>query len=289
MPGVVADRRWLHQHPELGYQEFQTATFIEERLRAMGVEDIRTGLGGTGVTGVIRGRLGEGKVVGLRADMDALPILEENEVDYVSLTPGTMHACGHDGHVSMLLGTASLLNERKDVFAGSVKLFFQPAEEGGNGASAMIEAGALDECRPDAMFGIHLWNTIPVGTVAARVGPMMVGADGFTILIRGSGGHGALPNLTVDPITVAAAVINALQSVVSRNNNPILPAVVTIGSIRGGEANNVIPDTVSMSGTIRFYNDEQRGLLRRRLTDVVEGTAQAFGATAEVTINWGVG
>jgi amidohydrolase len=286
---VIADRRWLHQHPELGYQEFLTAKFVEERLRALGIEDIRNGVGGTGVTGVIRGRLGEGKVVGLRADMDALPILEENEVEYVSLAPGTMHACGHDGHVSMLLGTASLLTERKDVFAGSVKLFFQPAEEGGNGAGAMIEAGALDECRPDAMFGIHLWNTIPVGTVAARVGPMMVGADGFTIVIRGSGGHGALPNLTIDPITTAGAVINALQSVVSRNNNPIVPAVVTIGSIKGGEANNVIPETVSMGGTIRFYDDGQRELLQRRVIEVVEGTARAFGATADVTITWGVG
>ena len=185
MPGVVADRRWLHQHPELGYQEFETAKFVAERLRAMGIEDIRTGVGGTGVTGVIRGGLGEGKVVGLRADMDALPILEENEVDYVSLNPGTMHACGHDGHVSMLLGTARMLNERKDQFAGSVKLFFQPAEEGGNGAGAMIRDGALDDLKPDAMFGIHLWNTYPVGTVKARVGPMMVGADGFTITIHG--------------------------------------------------------------------------------------------------------
>ena len=289
MPGVVADRRWLHQHPELGYHEFETAKFVGERLRAMGIEDIRTGVGGTGVTGVIRGGLGEGKVVGLRADMDALPILEENECDYVSLNPGTMHACGHDGHVSMLLGTARMLNERKDQFAGSVKLFFQPAEEGGNGAGAMIRDGALDDLKPDAMFGIHLWNTYPVGTVKARVGPMMVGADGFTITIHGSGGHGALPNICIDPIATAAHVITALQTVVSRINNPILPAVLTIGAIHGGHASNVIPDSVKMGGTIRFYNQEQRLLMRKRLTEIAETTAAAHGARAEVELEWGVG
>jgi amidohydrolase len=288
MPGVVADRRWLHQHPELGYQEFQTATFIEDRLRSLGVEDIRTGVGGTGITGIIRGGLGQGRVVGLRADMDALPILEENEVEYVSLRPGTMHACGHDGHVSMLLGTARMLIERRDQFAGSVKLFFQPAEEGGGGALTMIQDGALDDLMPDAMFGIHLWNTVPVGTIHARVGPMMVGGDGFTITIHGKGGHGAMPNLCVDPIVTAAAVINALQTVVSRTNNPLLPAVCTIGTIHAGEASNVIPDTVTMGGTIRFYDQAQRMTMRKRLTEIVETTAAAYGARAEVDLEWGV-
>ncbi len=289
MPGVVADRRWLHQHPELGYQEFETAAFVAERLAAMGIEDIRTGVGGTGVTGVIRGGLGEGKVVGLRADMDALPIDEENTTDYISLTPGKMHACGHDGHVSMLLGTARILNERKAEFAGSVKLFFQPAEEGGNGALAMIKDGALDDLKPDAMFGIHLWNTKPVGTINARVGPMMVGADGFTIVIHGSGGHGALPNICIDPIVAAAAVITALQTVVSRTNNPIQPAVLTVGTIHAGKASNVIPDFVTMGGTIRFYDQDQRMVMRKRLTELAEATAAAYGARAEVELEWGVG
>lgn len=289
MPGIVADRRWLHQHPELGYQEVQTSAFIAERLTAMGVEDIRTGIGGTGVTGLIHGGLGAGKVVGLRADMDALPILEENTTDYVSLTPGTMHACGHDGHVAMLLATARILNERKAEFAGTVKLFFQPAEEGGNGAGAMIEAGALEDPKPDAMFGIHLWNTKEVGTINARVGPMMVGADGFTINVIGSGGHGALPNICIDPIVAAAAIIMNLQTVVARNNNPIQPAVVTVGTIHAGKASNVIPDVVTMGGTIRFYDQDQRMMMRQRLTEIAESTAATFGARAEVELEWGVG
>jgi amidohydrolase len=288
MPGVVADRRWLHQHPELGHHEFETATFVEERLRSMGVEDIRTGIGSTGITGVIRGGLGEGKVVGVRADMDALPILEENECDYVSLTPGTMHACGHDGHVAMLLGTARMLIDRKDQFAGSVKLFFQPAEEGGGGALRMINDGALDDLKPDAMFGIHLWNTRPVGTVNARVGAQLVGGDGFTITIHGKGGHGALPNICIDPVVAAAGVITALQTVISRTNDPLNPGVLTVGTIHGGEASNVIPDTVTMGGTIRFVGQEQRMLMRKRLTEIAETTAAAYGARAEIDIEWGV-
>jgi amidohydrolase len=289
LPGVVADRRWLHQHPELGFQEVETSHFVAERLQSLGVDDIRAGVGKTGVTALIRGGRGAGKVVGLRADMDALPILEENDVDYASLSPGKMHACGHDGHTAMLLGTARLLQERRDQFAGTVKLLFQPAEEGGNGANAMIADGALEDPKPDAIFGIHLWNTYPVGTIKARVGPMMVGADGFTIQIHGKGGHGALPNLGIDPIVAAAAVINALQTVVSRSNNPIQPAVVTVGSIHGGEASNVIPDLVTLKGTIRFVDQDQRLLIRQRLTEIAETTAAAYGARAEVELEWGVG
>ncbi|HQY29682.1 MAG TPA: amidohydrolase [Thermomicrobiales bacterium] len=289
LPGVVADRRWLHQHPELGYQEHKTAAFIAERLTALGVEDIRTGVGGTGVIGLIHGGLGAGKVVGIRADMDALPILEENEVDYISTNPGTMHACGHDGHVAMLLGTARALIDLKATFAGTVKLFFQPAEEGGAGASAMIRDGALNDPRPDGMLGIHLWNTLPVGHVYARNGAMMVGGDGFTITIHGAGGHGALPNICIDPIVAGAALITALQTVVSRSNNPLNPGVVTVGTIHSGHASNVIPDTLTFGGTIRFVDEEQRLLMRKRLTEIAESTAAAFGARAEVDLEWGVG
>ena len=289
MPGVIADRRWLHQHPELGYQEHKTAAFIIDRLRAMGIEEIRTGIGGTGITGLIHGGKGTGKVVGLRADMDALPIEEENEVDYVSTHPGTMHACGHDGHVSMLLGTARALLDLQDQFAGTVKLVFQPAEEGGRGATAMIEDGALENPKPDAMFGIHLWNSIPVGQITIRNGSMMVGGDGFTITVIGAGGHGAVPNLCIDPITAAAAIVTNLQSIVARNNNPIEPAVVTVGSIHGGQASNVIPDTVTLGGTIRFTSQAQRLMMRKRLTEIAESTAAALGARVEVDIEWGVG
>src|SRR4051794_6612953 len=190
LPGVVADRRWLHQHPELGYEEHETAAFVTDRLTALGVEDIRTGVGGTGVTGLIHGGLGAGKVVALRADMDALPILEENEVDYASQSSGVMHACGHDGHTAMLLGTVRALTELRGSFAGTVKLLFQPAEEGGQGAKAMISAGALENPRPDAVFGIHLWNGIPVGEVWVRDGTMMVGVDAIEIKVVGAGGHG---------------------------------------------------------------------------------------------------
>jgi amidohydrolase len=288
-PGVVADRRWLHQNPELGYQEFKTAAFVAERLAALGVEDIRTGVGKTGVTGLIRGTLGEGKTVALRADMDALPILEENEVDYASDNPGVMHACGHDGHTAMLLGTARALTELRDTFAGTVKLLFQPAEEGGKGATAMIQDGALENPRPDAMFGIHLWNNIPVGEVWVRDGAMMVGVDAIEIRVTGAGGHGGIPNICVDPIVAAASIVLNVQTVVSRNNNPLEPAVYTIGSIHAGNAGNVIPDTVTMTGAIRHVNESQAQLMRRRITEIAESTAKALGATAEVIVGEGVG
>jgi len=288
-PGVVADRRWLHQNPELGNQEFKTAAFVAERLAALGVEDIRTGVGQTGVTGLIRGTRGEGKVVALRADMDALPILEENEIDYASDNPGVMHACGHDGHTAMLLGTARALTELRDSFAGTVKLIFQPAEEGGQGATAMFKEGALQDPRPDALFGIHLWNYIPVGEVWVRDGAMMVGVDAIDIRVTGAGGHGGIPNSCIDPIVAAASIVLNVQTVVSRNNNPLEPGVFTIGSIHAGNAGNVIPDVVTMTGTIRHVNESQAELMRRRIREIAESTANAFGATAEVTVGERVG
>lgn len=289
-PGVVADRRHLHQHPELGYQEFETAAYVVDRLTALGVEEIRTGIAKTGVTGLIRGTAagpGADKVVMLRADMDALPILEENDVEYRSKNDGVMHACGHDAHVSMLLGTARMLVDNRDRFAGTVKLLFQPAEEGGGGARAMIADGALSNPSVDATFGIHIWQGIDLGVVTAREGVSMVGADGFKIRISGKGGHGAAPNLCVDPIVVGSAIVSALQTMISREKDPTVPGVVTIGSFRAGEAFNVIPDTAELSGTVRTVSFAQRDAVKSRLEALATGIAAAMGARAEVAFSFG--
>ncbi|MCC6945657.1 MAG: amidohydrolase [Thermomicrobiales bacterium] len=290
LPGVIADRRHLHQHPELGFQEHKTAAFITERLTSLGVEDIRTGIAKTGVTGLIRGTgkgPGAGKVVMLRADMDALPILEDNDVEYRSQNDGVMHACGHDSHVSMLLGTTRMLVDNRDRFAGTVKVLFQPAEEGGGGARMMVAEGALQDPEVHATFGIHIWQGIDLGVVTAREGVSMVGADGFQIHINGRGGHGAAPNRCVDPIVVGSAIVNALQTVISREKDPTVPGVVTIGSFRSGEAFNVIPDTADLTGTIRTVSAEQGDAVKARLEALVTGVASAMGATAEVSFSFG--
>lgn len=292
LPGLVADRRFLHQHPELGFEETETARFIAERLASLGVGNIQTGVGGTGVTGEIHGTgIGArgGRLVALRADMDALPIAEENEVDYRSLNSGVMHACGHDAHVTMLLGTARMLSERRDEFAGTVKLLFQPAEEGLGGAHAMVEAGAFSDPVPDAVFGIHIWQGLDLGVVAAREGTAMVAADSFTVTITGVGGHGAQPNLCIDPIAVGAQIVTALQTIVSRENDPTSPAVITVGAFHAGKAGNVIPDAAILEGTIRSVNVAQRADLIARLTDIATGVAAAMRATATVSVFGGVG
>jgi amidohydrolase len=290
LPGVVADRRHLHQHPELGFQEVKTAAFVADRLRALGVEDIRTGIAKTGVTGLIKGTgtgPGEGKVVLVRADMDALPIEEENDVDYRSTVPGTMHACGHDAHTAMLLGTTRLLLDRRDRFAGTVKVLFQPAEEGGGGARVMIGEGVLDNPKVDAAFGIHVAQEEPVGTVSVRPGPMMAAADRFTILIKGRGGHGAQPHLCIDPVATGAQIVTALQTIVSREVDPTEPAVVTVGAFRAGEAANVIPDTAELRGTVRSFNPAVREQLATRIQELVRGIAAAMRAEVEIKYAYG--
>ena len=291
LPGVIADRRYLHQHPELGLQEHETARYVVERLQAIGAEQITPGVGGTGVTALIHGAgagTGAGTVVALRADMDALPIVEENDVEYRSLANGVMHACGHDAHVAMLLGTARMLQERRDRFAGTVKLIFQPGEEGHGGAMKMIDDGALENPKPDAIFGIHIWQGFDLGVVAAKPGTAMVAADGFTIRIRGLGGHGAQPNLCVDPIAAGAHIVVALQTIVSRELDPTLPGVVTVGAFHAGDASNVIPETAELRGTIRAVEQEQREAMARRIEEIAKGVGATLRAEVEVEIEFGV-
>ncbi|MGI8475811.1 MAG: M20 metallopeptidase family protein [Thermomicrobiales bacterium] len=288
LPSVIADRRHFHENPEMGFQEFQTAKIVAERLRSLGVEDVRTGIATTGVTGLIRGTAsgegaGAGKVVLVRADMDALPITEENDVDYRSRKPGLMHACGHDAHTAMLLGISRLLLDRRDQFAGTVKVLFQPAEEGGGGARVMIEQGVLDDPKVDAAFGMHIDQGAPVGVISLRPGPAMAAADRFSAVIKGKGGHGAHPHETIDPIAVGAQIVVALQTIVSREVDPTEPAVVTVGALIAGDASNVIPDTAELRGTLRSFNPEVRIHLAERVEAIVRGIAGAMRAEVEYT------
>jgi amidohydrolase len=281
MPGVIADRRHFHENPELGFQEFETARAVAERLRSMGVEDIRTGIAVTGITGLIHGGKGPGKVVLLRADMDALPIQEENDVPYRSQVNGKMHACGHDAHTAMLLGIARVLLDRKDEFAGTVKLLFQPAEEGGGGAKVMIDEGVLSNPNVDAVFGMHMDQGRPLGTIATRPGPALAAADRFYVTIKGKGGHGAHPDLTHDPIAIGAHIVTALQTIVAREIDPVQPAVCTVGALIAGEAANVIPDTAILRGTLRSFDPEVREHLAEAVERLVRGIATAMRAEVD--------
>ncbi|WP_008308911.1 M20 family metallopeptidase [Leptolyngbya sp. PCC 6406] len=276
-PQLMTWRRQIHQRPELGFQEAQTARFICKKLTQWGIE-YQSGMAKTGVVAVIPGDR-PGPVLGIRADMDALPIHELNEVDYRSQHDGVMHACGHDGHVAIALGTAYYLSQHRDSFAGTVKILFQPAEEGPGGAKPMIEAGALESPRVDAMIGLHLWNNLPLGTIGVRTGPMMAATELFHCSIQGQGGHGAIPHQTVDSIVVAAQIINALQTIVSRNVDPLAAAVVTIGKLTAGTALNVIADSAHMSGTVRYFDPSYRDFFAQRLDRVIGGICLSQGAT----------
>ena len=288
MPGVIADRRWLHEHPELGFQEFETAKFVTERLEQIGVEDLRTGIAGaTGITALIRGtKTGPEKVVLLRADMDALPILEENAVEYVSQNPGVMHACGHDAHTTMLLALTRLLTDRRDEFSGTVKVLFQPAEElPPGGAIGMVKAGVLEDPHVDAVLGMHVSSAIPAGQVGIKSpGAGTAAADRFRIVIQGKGGHAARPQAAVDPVVIGAQIVTALQTLVSRETDPMESAVVSTTAFLAGEAFNVIPDTAELRGTVRTLSEATRQHIARRLPEI----AQEIGATmrAEVTAEW---
>ena len=279
-PQLVADRRAIHQHPELAYQEFRTAALVHERLTALGIEH-RTGVAETGVIGVIEGAR-PGRTVILRGDMDALPILEETPVEFASENPGVMHACGHDSHTAMLLGAAQLLNERRDQLAGTVKLMFQPAEEGGGGAKRMLEEGLLDGPVVDAAFMIHVHPELPMGKVGFRSGPSMAGMARFEIEVQGKGGHAARPHAAVDPVVISAHIVTALQTLVSREIDPTAMGLITLGSITSGTAANIIPDTALIKGTIRAHDQRVMDHLCARIPELAGGVASAMRATAEV-------
>ena len=277
---VVADRRAVHRRPELAFHERETAALVERRLHELGVA-VRAGVGGTGVVGLIDGAR-PGRTVLLRADMDALPIQEESSCDYASERAGVMHACGHDAHTAILLGAARLLLERRDELTGRVKLMFQPAEEGGAGALRMIEDGLLEDPPVDAAFMLHVAHALPAGRVATAAGPVLAGANSFTITVDGRGGHAARPHAAVDPVMVAAHVVTALQTLVSREAPPEEPAVLTLGSLVAGTAPNIIPDRAVIKGTIRAYDGELMRTLERRLEETAGGVARALRADARV-------
>jgi hippurate hydrolase len=280
---ITAWRRDIHAHPELQYDVHRTAASVADKLKSFGCDEVVTGIGRTGVVGVIRGGKGAGsRVIGLRADMDALPIEEANNVPYKSTVPGKMHACGHDGHTAMLLGAARYLAETRN-FAGTAVVIFQPAEEGGAGGKAMVQDGLMDRFRIEEVYGMHNYPGLPVGQFALRPGPLLAAADRLTIEIEGRGGHAARPHISVDTVLVGAQIINQIQSIVSRNVDPLHSAVISICMFQAGSTDNVIPQTALLRGTARSLTPEVRDLLEKRLHEVVTGTAQLYGATAKLT------
>ena len=279
-PQLVADRRQLHRHPELSGQEHQTARYIADRLSGLGLSP-QLLLDDTAVTVDIPGAGPGGPVLLLRADTDALPIQERGDQrPYCSEVPGVMHACGHDGHVAIALATAELLLGHRDQLSGTVRVIFQPAEETADGAERMISAGVLESPPVQAALGLHLWSGQQVGRVGVRDGAIFASADEFAVEVRGRGGHGALPHQALDPIPIASLLVLALQTLVSRETSPFSPTVVTVATISAGQAFNIIPETVWLTGTVRAFTEEDRERLLRRIGEVASGIAGAFGATA---------
>ena len=276
---IYAIRRHFHRYPELSFKEFNTAETISEHLDKLGISH-KKGVGKTGIVGEIT--FGPGPTIALRADMDALPIQEENNLDYKSLNDGVMHACGHDGHMAILLGAANALSKNSKLKKGTVRFIFQPAEEGLGGAKYMIEDGCLDKV--DEIYGLHLWNYQLYGEVGIKDGPVMASADLFDIEVSGKGGHGATPQGTVDAIVVASNLVTMLQTIVSRNTNPLESTVLSIGKIKGGHNFNIISDKVHMSGTTRAYTEENRTMIKQRMKEVIEGVSKSFGA--DIKLNY---
>ncbi len=272
-------RRDFHAHPELAFEEERTAALVAERLESFGIE-IETGLARTGVVGTLKVGTGN-RAIALRADMDALPMTEGNDFAHASTVPGKMHGCGHDGHTTMLLGAAKYLAETQN-FDGTVHFIFQPAEEGEGGAEVMVREGLFEKYPVEAVYGMHNWPGMPVGKVAATAGPMMAAMDSFDLVIRGKGGHGAMPHQAVDSILVASEVVGALQSIASRNTDPVDALVVTVTQIHGGDAYNVIPGEVHLAGTVRTFREEVRDSVAPAMKRIADGVCAAYGATAEL-------
>ncbi len=278
-------RRHLHAHPELQFDCPQTAAFIVARLRSFGVDEIYEGIAQTGLVAIINGT-GAGPTIGLRADMDALPIDEISGVDHASTIPGRMHACGHDGHVTMLLGAAKYLAETRR-FAGRVALIFQPAEEDGGGGEIMVKEGIMDRFAIQRVFAIHNDPNVPLGHFLTTPGPLMASADTATVLITGKGGHGAMPHDCVDPVVALVGMVGAIQTILSRNVYALDEAVISVTQVHAGSASNIIPEEATFCATIRSFKPEVRSLLNRRFTELVEGHAAAYGVTAQVHYDWG--
>lgn len=272
---IIANRRDFHKYPELGFKEYRTAKVIAEKLQSYGIE-VKTEVGKTGVVGDLYGKDG-GKTIALRADMDALLVQETSDISYKSKNEGVMHACGHDGHMAMLLGAAKILAQNKDRISGSIRFIFQPAEEGKGGARYMIADGCLDGV--DEIYGAHLWNYQPYGEIGVKSGAVMAAADIFDITVKGIGGHGAAPQGTVDAIVTASNLIMSLQTIVSRNTDPLESTVITVGKISGGHGFNIIADEVKLRGTTRAMTEENRQMVKNRMQEVIDGVAKATGAT----------
>lgn len=281
---LVTVRRAIHQYPEPGFEEKRTAALVRSRLKSYGVE--HKAVCGTGTIGLVRGAK-PGPTILIRADMDALPVTEENKVPYASRVKGMMHACGHDAHVSMALVAARILQRRRASLRGNVKFMFQPAEEGPGGARPMMDAGLLKNPRVDAAFAIHIWNDLPVGKVGVREGAVFASADEFYMTVVGRGGHGAAPHQTIDPVTVAAQIVSACQNIVSRRVDPTKSAVLTFGEIHGGTRHNIIPDEVRLSGTLRAFEEPVRRQLIKELPRVAQGVAASLGARLEFRFHYG--
>ena len=285
-PDLVKIRRHIHEHPELSYQEYETMAYVSKILKEHNIPH-KTGVAGTGVVGLIEGK-GKGPVVALRADMDALPIEEQNDVPYKSKNPGVMHACGHDSHTTVLLGAAILLNSLRETFSGTVKLIFQPGEEKNpGGASLMVKAGVMENPKVDMIFGLHSDPRYRPGEIGYRYGAMMAEPDEISITIKGKSGHGASPHLAVDPIVIAAEVILGLQKIASRMVDPTEKIVVTIGKIEGGHTTNVIPDEVHMLGTVRTLNPELTPKIPPMMEQIIKGITEAYGASYEFKYDFG--
>ena len=283
---IAGWRSHLHQTPELLYDVEETAAFAAGKLKAFGCDVVRTGIGRTGVVGLIKGSRGEGPVIGLRADMDALPIHEVSGKPGVSRTPGKMHACGHDGHTAMLLGAAKYLSETRN-FRGAIAVIFQPAEEGGAGGEAMVKDGMMETFAISEVYGMHNRPGLSVGEFATRKGPTMAAADHFEIVVHGHGGHAARPHTTIDPVIISAQIITGLQLISSRETNPLESVVVTVASMHAGTANNIIPETATLTGTVRTLSPDLRDRAEKRVAEIVTGIASSFGARAEVSYHRG--